>query len=52
MKKYTIIYQNGPTVGYSRVITDNLEQLLINNPAHPVWVIFVGWPRLEGEKND
>ena len=52
MEKYTIIYQDRAVVKYSRIETDDLEHILSMefSNGRPAWFVFVGWPKLEGEK--
>ena len=54
MEKYTIIHQCGQEViKYSRIETNDLWEFIFNDPVFSVssvWMIFVGWPKLEGEK--
>lgn len=56
--KYTLIYSHwrgdvkhrNPSVHFDRVETDDLKALTNTNKyANCVWLIFEGWPKLEGE---
>ena len=58
MNKYTVIYAEkiGETtyynfvVKYDRIQTDNLNTYIDENYGMDVWLIFEGWPKLEGEQ--
>ena len=54
-RRYTIIYTVGVGYGmylvqHARVRTRNLKKLLERDEEYSnVWLIFEGWPKLEGE---
>lgn len=59
MKKYTIVYavffnvgsHRHSTTRFDRVETDNLSALLEQDKYNAnTWLVFEGWPKLEGEQ--